>query len=125
MPEEFRTKVLIMDLKGLTITYIRKGKASVYQLEGEINPDIYYDIVDYLKDKVTKKDTIINLEGVQYISSAGVSALLTLNKVSHDAQKQLIICGLTNPAKQILQLTRLYNTFTIVDTEEDAIKRLD
>lgn len=112
-----------MHFKGLKITTVNRGKVTLYRWEGELDPEVYYEIINFLKEKVVASHSLIDLSGVRYISSAGVSALLTLNKLSGDAGKKLIIFGLTSSARQVLQLTRLYDNFHITETEDEAMKK--
>lgn len=58
-------------------------------------------------DQPGPKHVVLNLERVQYISSAGVSTLVALLKRVKANDGRLVVCGITPPVLAILRLCQL------------------
>lgn len=114
-----------MQFGGLKIEIASESEnLTIFRLKGEITTDIYSEFVNFCKDKIEKTNTLLNFFDVTYISSAGIAALLHFNKMASDSDKRLILYGIHSSVKKIIELTKLYNMFNIVETEEEAIRIL-
>ncbi len=69
---------------------------------------------DYLK-------LIINLSAVQYLSSAGLCALLNLAKLAKARQSRLILCGPTPAVRQVLKLSGFDKILPISEELPEAL----
>ena len=63
----------------------------------------------------------MNLCEVAYIDSSGVASLVEGLKASRDAGSRLMLIGVSGPAREVLQLSRLLKLFELHDTEEQAL----
>jgi anti-sigma B factor antagonist len=64
---------------------------------------------------------IVDLDGVVYMDSSGVGALLAGLRGSQNRQVRLTLCGLRKPLHDILERTRLAGLFEIRPTVEQAL----
>ena len=64
---------------------------------------------------------IINLSAVQYLSSAGICALLNLAKLAKTRQSRLILCGPTPPVRQVLKLSGFDKLLPISEELSEAL----
>ena len=64
---------------------------------------------------------LINLSAVQYLSSAGLCALLNLGKVATAKHGRLFLCSPSAQVKQILKLSGFDKIFTIKESVQDAL----
>lgn len=64
---------------------------------------------------------LINLSAVQYLSSAGLCALLNLGKVATAKHGRLFLCSPSAQVKQILKLSGFDKIFTIKESVADAL----
>jgi len=64
---------------------------------------------------------LINMSAVQYLSSAGLCALLNLGKVATAKQGRLFLCSPSAQVKQILKLSGFDKVLTIRDSVQDAL----
>ena len=65
---------------------------------------------------------IVNLEGVNFIDSTALSALVRGLKLCREQNGDLHVCSLLQPVRVIFELTRLDKAFDIFQTEEEAAK---
>jgi anti-anti-sigma factor len=64
---------------------------------------------------------LINMSAVQYLSSAGLCALLNLGKLASARHGRLFLCSPSAPVKQILKLSGFDKIFTIKESVADAL----
>jgi anti-sigma B factor antagonist len=65
---------------------------------------------------------VVNLCQVQYIDSSGIASLVEVLKEARNTEKRLLLVGLNEAIREVLQLTRLTKLFEIQDTEEAALQ---
>lgn len=64
---------------------------------------------------------LINMSAVQYLSSAGLCALLNLAKLASKTHGRLFLCSPSASVKQILKLSGFDKILTIRDSVQDAL----
>ena len=69
-----------------------------------------------------QRKVVLDLAGVQFIDSLGLSALLICVQYLNDMQGRLHLCELSHTVSKLLRLMRLEHTFQIHDTCADAIQ---
>ena len=58
----------------------------------------------------------VDLRGVSFLDSAGLSALATAHRAAQAAGRELLMrCGTTRAVRRPLQITGLWDVFTVVD----------
>ena len=69
------------------------------------------------------RQIVIDLEHIQYISSAGFRALQIARKQSADAQGRLVLCGLTAEVRRLFEMSAFTEMFTICGTREEGLAK--
>ena len=64
---------------------------------------------------------ILNLSGVQLVSSSFIAGLIALNKRMNDAKGKLVLCELTPVVRETLAGAKLDRILTFVEKESDAL----
>ena len=67
------------------------------------------------------KQVVVNLEGVNFVDSAGLASLVQILKHCRQQNGDLHVCLLQPSVKIIFELTRLDKAFKIFDSEDKAI----
>jgi anti-anti-sigma factor len=67
---------------------------------------------------------VVDLSGVEYISSAGLRVLLLLAKRLKGPAGGLALCGLTPPVRQVLDLAGFLPLFPLHASREEALAGL-
>jgi anti-sigma B factor antagonist len=71
---------------------------------------------------VEKRNMILlNFDGVEFMSSAALNKLISLNSKVKAAAGRLKICGLRAEIKEVFTITRLDRVFDLRKTEADAV----
>jgi anti-sigma B factor antagonist len=104
----------------------RSNKTYVAQLTGEI--DLFHsNQVKELFNKLVAGDAqsiCVDLDGVTYIDSSGVGAMLYMYSVSKNKAIPLCFCGVKGSVRRVIELTKLLAYLPIEETLKDALQRL-
>jgi len=105
---------------------IRKMEAAtVLDVSGDIDlynsPEIRKALLEALQDKSNTR-VVVNLKEVRYVDSSGVASLVEGLKKARERNLRFILFGLSNAAREVLELSRLIKVFEVYATEEEALK---
>jgi stage II sporulation protein AA (anti-sigma F factor antagonist) len=69
------------------------------------------------------RELVVDLEGVDYISSAGLRVFLVLAKRLRNEHGRLVLCGMPEPVRQVFHLAGFLPLFEIERTRQAAVAR--
>jgi anti-sigma B factor antagonist len=99
-------------------------KATIFDISGDVDmansPELRKALLHEIRD-VKAPRVVLNLSAVKYIDSSGVASLVEGLKASRDMRSRLVLFGLSNSAREVLQLSRLLKVFEVYDNEEQAL----
>ena len=98
---------------GITVADVISGKIATNQ-----------DVVRVSQAFISRGSpprVILNLSGVQLVSSSFIAGLIALNRRMQDAQGKLVLCELTPIVRETLAGAKLDRILTMVDKESDAV----
>ena len=87
--------------------------ASIEALGEELNALVLVD---------KKTIILLNFEGVEFMSSAALNKLISVNSKLKAAQGRLKLCNLRAEIKEVFTITRLDRVFDIRKTEPEALE---
>jgi anti-sigma B factor antagonist len=92
---------------------------------GEVDASSSLHLDTALNEALASSECVlVNLEELDYISSAGLGVFMShLQDIDAD-QKKLIIFGMMDKVYQVFEILGLDQLMTIVKTKEEAIERL-
>lgn len=103
-----------------------KPDLAIVLLKGRL--DVYYssEIENELEQLIQggKKNLILNLSGIEYLSSSGLRIFIAVSRKLKEINGQLKLVKLNETAKKIFKIVELIDMFDIYETEEEAIKTL-
>jgi anti-sigma B factor antagonist len=108
------------------ITSIRQvGSVMIVDVSGRIvlgeESAALRDLVCELLSK-GHKQILFNLGEVNYIDSAGLGSLVAAFSSVRKQKGELKLLNLTNKVHDVMQITKLYTVFDIMDNETEAVK---
>ena len=109
----------------LLITYGTVKDVAVVWLAGRI---VLGKETGTLRQEVKKlfdegyKKVVLNFDGITYIDSAGLGALVALYYNGKSCGASLRLCHLGSKFKDLLYLTKLNVVFEVLDTQEEALR---
>jgi anti-sigma B factor antagonist len=108
----------------MQISIRRVDNATIIDVSGDIDfsnsPEVRTALLREVRDN-RRPRVVLNLSEVRYMDSSGVASLVESLKASRDIGSRFILVGLSGPAREVLQLSRLVKVFEIYDTEGEAL----
>src|SRR5713101_4361395 len=82
---------------------------------------------ELIRDLLTKghKKVLLNLGDVNYIDSSGLGCLVSAFTTLRKQQGEMKLLNLTNKVHDVMQITKLYTVFDIMDDEAVGVKSFD
>ena len=98
----------------MTIKAKRSDSKLIIQIEGKIDSTTAPELNDYIKSSLTGiQELEIDLEKVEYVSSAGLRSVLIAQKIM-DKQGKMFLSHVRNEIMEIFELTGFTNFLTII-----------
>jgi anti-sigma B factor antagonist len=96
----------------------------IFSADNLWNPDEQKEITEAVNAFIIegKVKFIIDLSKVEYINSIGLSILISMLTRLRSAGGDAVLCGISENTKQLLLVTRLHNTFTVVNNMKEAVE---
>ena len=104
-----------------------RGTVALFRLEGSLMGD---STQQQFKDTILKlleqgqKHIVLDFSHVRNVNSAGLGSLITLFSRTRSVGGEFILAAVPQNVRNLLHITRLDTVFVIVDTVEEALKRL-
>ena len=92
------------------------------KIDASNSPKIEKEIASYTA--TVQKLVILDLKGLEYMSSAGLRVVLISAKNLKAKGQGLLISGLQGPVKDVFELSGFYSIFKIFQTVEDALNSI-
>jgi anti-sigma B factor antagonist len=75
-----------------------------------------------LVDESGRKKLLLNFGNVEYMSSAALGKLITLNKKIQAVGGKLVLCNIDPQIREVFEITRLDKLFVIRGDEQEALQ---
>jgi anti-sigma B factor antagonist len=75
-----------------------------------------------LVDESGRKKLLLNFGNVEYMSSAALGKLITLNKKIQAVGGKLVLCNIDPQIREVFEITRLDKLFIIRGDEQEALQ---
>ena len=104
----------------------RQGGVLVVAPVGRVDTTTSEDLEQRLLKHVSGGDTrvVVDMCGIEYISSAGLRVLLMLLKKLQEAHGQLVLCSLGESVHQVFELAGFLTIFSVEPSLDLALTRL-
>ncbi len=91
------------------------GPVTVLSVIGDIDTNTYRELIDTAEGILYKgyAKLVLDLSGVNYMSSAGVVALQTITGRAAGHGGKAVLCSLTNKVQEVLELSGINQTLSI------------
>jgi stage II sporulation protein AA (anti-sigma F factor antagonist) len=110
----------------MDITITNKANAAIVSVGGRLDAANSQELETQLSQVIAEKPAsmIINCRNLEYISSSGLRVFLVIMKKVTAAGQKLQLCELKDNIREIFEISGFIDIFTIVATEEEALKTL-
>ncbi len=107
----------------MQVTPERSDGILVLSTEGRIDGSNAHRFHDQINKAITSEDKniVLDLEGLEYISSAGLRIVLLVAKEIRRAESNFALCSMSETVEQVFQLSGFGQIMDIHDSREAAI----
>jgi anti-sigma B factor antagonist len=111
---------------AMEIKLKRSGSIYIIDVYGEMDLYNAYRLKEVVNKMIRReiRNYIINLEGVDYIDSSGIGALLYVHSELKKRKMNLRITAVKGSVKKVIELTKLLNYFAILPGIDEAVQDL-
>ncbi len=102
------------------------GQVTVVTLNGRLDSKGAHTVREQILPLTQQKDCriLLNMDGVHYMSSAGLRVLLLIYRSIEEIAGAIIITGLSDRIRDVIEMTGFLDFFTTCDTIEEGIEAL-
>lgn len=110
----------------MDITAQKDGQVLVITVQGRMDSLSHPEFDRHASDLVDQGERlfVVDLSGLEYISSAGLRSLLGLLKTVQPHGGNVALCGLTGVVRNVFEMVGFQHVFVIGETREEALSRL-
>jgi len=110
----------------LVISREVEGGVAVLVVHGRLGTAASGQFVETMLDVVQSghRRVLLDLSGVDYVSSAGLVALDAVAGRMHEVEGELVLCALTEPVRLVLDLAGLLPHFVVAASRGAGLARL-
>jgi anti-sigma B factor antagonist len=112
-----RRRLEVEDLGDVTVVSFTDKK-----ILDEQNIQIIGEQLFSLVDESGRKKLLLNFGTVEYMSSAALGKLITLNKKVQTAGGRLVLCNIRPEIREVFEITKLDKLFVIKRDEQEALQ---
>ena len=105
----------------LEINIKEKDSCAVVELDGELNVKTSSEFEKHFNE-IDGRKIIIDVEKLDYISTAGLRSLVILAKKLYVSKGAMIMCSLGQMVREIIEVSGFENLFKIFDSMMEAEK---
>ena len=111
-------RLVVEPVNEVTVVTFQDKKILDEAIIQEVGDELF-DLVD----KQYKTKLCLNFENVEYLSSAALGKLITLNKRVKEENGELKLCNIIPEIYEVFRITKLNRLFDIHDELDQALRR--
>ena len=111
------------DTNQMDIQTERKDGTLIAKAEGRIDGVNARDFEEALKAAISDEDStvVMDLEGLSYISSAGLRVILLIAKTLRKRNAELMLCSLSDPIREVFEISGFDKIIPVHASREQAL----
>ena len=115
-----------VDLKGLSIRIEQAEGILIANLSGRVDGTNYRDFQDAVGGMLVDGPVglLLDLEGVSFLSSAGLSSLLSLARKVRKRGGRIAVCSLAESVQAVFRISGFHMVVPAHDTRAEALSSL-
>jgi anti-sigma B factor antagonist len=109
-------------VEELTVSTSEIGGTQALKLAGELNFDTAPKLRRQLTRKVKKqeRDIVVDLSDLSFMDTCGLATLIETRQRAGEYGGRVIMVGVSEMIREVMQITRVEELFTLVDDPDEA-----
>jgi anti-sigma B factor antagonist len=116
-PQPRRRRLEVEDIGDVTVVNFVDKK-----ILDEQNIQVIGEQLFQLVDELGRRKILLNFKNVEFLSSAALGKLITLNRKLQSAGGKLVLCEIDPQIYEVFEITKLNKLFTIVKDEQTGLQ---
>ena len=116
-PQPRRRRLEVEDIGDITVVNFVDKK-----ILDEQNIQVIGEQLFSLVDELGRRKVLLNFGNVEFLSSAALGKLITLNRKLQSAGGKLILCNIDPQIYEVFEITKLNKLFVIHKDEQGALQ---
>jgi anti-sigma B factor antagonist len=112
-----RQRLQVEDTGDVTVVHFTDKK-----ILDEQNIQVIGEQLFSLVDELNRRKLLLNFGNVEYLSSAALGKLITLNKKVNAVSGKLVLCNIDPQIYEVFEITKLNRLFNIQKDEQAALQ---
>jgi len=112
-----RQRLQVEDTGDVTVVHFTDKK-----ILDEQNIQVIGEQLFSLVDELNRRKLLLNFGNVEYLSSAALGKLITLNKKVNAVNGKLVLCNIDPQIYEVFEITKLNKLFNIQKDEQAALQ---
>jgi anti-sigma B factor antagonist len=110
----------------MTITELVQGDVVLVSLQGRLDGNTSASLESAFAKLVEQGNGkfVFNLQGLDYVSSAGLRSLLSAAKMVKVIQGKLALARMNEQVKEVFDMSGFSSIFKLYDTEDEAVNAI-
>jgi anti-anti-sigma factor len=103
------------------------GDIEICRISGKLDANTASEVEKNLQDAINSgnKKLVLDLQGLDYLSSAGIRVLLQAYKRMESSKGEMVLTSLNEKVLEIFAIAGLDHFFVLTDNEEEAINKMN
>lgn len=108
----------------MEISQEKHGAINVVGIDGRLDTTNYGELESVLSELTGRGevDLLLDLSGMEYISSSGLRVFLMYLKKIREAKGRFMLCSMSPDIREIFEISGFINIFEIFENREEALK---
>lgn len=104
-------------------THLKSGDSYIVEITGRLDATTAHEFEEQCDAWLAADEVhiVVDLSGVDYISSAGLRSLLTSAKKTRAREGDIFFCGLTGMVADVFTMSGFGSIFKVFETREQAL----
>ena len=111
-----RARLQVEEVNGVAVVNFTDKKILDEQVIQAIGDELFR-----LVDEQAYKKILLSFVNVEFLSSAALGKLITLNRKVTQSQGKLVLCAISKEYREVFAITKLDKLFTIKTDEQSAM----
>ncbi len=116
-PQPRRRRLEVEDIGDITVVNFVDKK-----ILDEQNIQVIGEQLFSLVDELGRRKVLLNFKNVEFLSSAALGKLITLNRKLQSAGGKLVLCEIDPQIYEVFEITKLNKLFTINNDEQGGLQ---
>ena len=110
----------------MEISVAKEVEITTVWLKGRLDTATSKSVEDRLLQLIDagERQMIIDLAGLEYISSVGLRVLILVAKRLKQVQGRVVVCSLQEPVRQVFDIAGFTGLFTLYESRDQALVNL-